>query len=74
MTAPLKDRDPVADDAFRVLLDWYMLADPWPLSDRAHGMMFGFLTAEANKRGYETWVDAYHDFQTDAEWRGGEVD
>jgi hypothetical protein len=68
MTAPLKDRDPIADDAFRVLLD------PWPLSDRAHGMIFGFLSAEAAKRGYDTWIEAYHDFQTDAEWRGGEVD
>jgi len=44
---PLEDRDPITDDAFWVLLDWYMVSDPW--------------------------VEAYHDFQTDAHWRGGKV-
>jgi hypothetical protein len=63
MTTPLKERDPIADDAFRVLLDWFMVADPWPLSENDWAMMFGFLTAEANKRGYDSWTEAYHEFE-----------
>ena len=63
----LQERDPVADHVFRMLLDLYMAADPWPLSDKQSGMMLAFLTAESSKRGYGTWVEAYHDFDPEAD-------
>lgn len=59
----LRERDPISDDAYRVLLDLYMVADPWPLTDEANGIMFAFMDAEAHKRGFDTWVDAYHEFK-----------
>lgn len=58
----LEKRDPVSDDAFRVLLDLYMVSDPWPLSDRENGVLFAFLSAEASKRGFDSWTEAYHEF------------
>lgn len=58
----LEKRDPIPDEAFRVLLDLYMVSDPWPLEDNKKGAMFGFLCAEAHKRGYDGWTEAYHEF------------
>lgn len=63
----LEERDPIADEAFRVLLDLFMVSDPWPLSDREKNKMYAFLTAEASKRGYDGWVGAYHEFEVDDE-------
>jgi hypothetical protein len=59
----LQERDPVPDEVFRLLLDLYMVNDPWPLSDRENGQMLGFLIAECHKRGYESWTRAYHEFE-----------
>lgn len=58
----LQKRDPIADDAYRVLLDLLMVSDPWPLETADHGKMLAFLGAEASKRGYDSWEDAYHEF------------
>jgi len=65
--AVLEERDPVADEAFRVLLDWFMVSDPWPLEAKQQGMMLAFLNAEASKRGYDDWVHAYHEFRGDSD-------
>jgi len=65
--AALQERDQIADRPFRVLLDLYMVSDPWPLSDESSGVLFAFLDAEASKRGYDTWVDAYHEFDAGAD-------
>jgi hypothetical protein len=62
----LEERDPITDEAFRVLLDWFMVADPWPLEPKQNAVMFGFLGAESSKRGYESWEEAYHEFDPDA--------
>lgn len=61
----LETRDPVADSVFRVLLDLMMVSDLWPLSTAEQGQMLAFLTAEANKRGYDSWEEAYHEFDPD---------
>jgi hypothetical protein len=58
----LEKRDPVADSVFRLLLDLHMVSDPWPLDDRDRGKMIMFLHAEASKRGYDSWEEAYHEF------------
>jgi len=62
---PLSERDKISDEAFRVLLDLYMVSDPWPLEDKDNVVMFGFLSAESQKRGYKGWVEAYHEFEVD---------
>ena len=61
----LEERDPVADDVFRVLLDLHMVSDPWPLNAEQHGMMLAFLECEASERGYKSWVEAYHEFNAE---------
>ena len=45
---------------FRLLLDWFMVSDPWPLDDDAHEAVRFVLDDEAKQRGYDTWVEAYH--------------
>lgn len=64
----LTERDAISDEAFRVLLDLFMVSDPWPLEDdTSKGILFGFLCAEASKRGYDDWVVAYHEFDPESE-------
>jgi hypothetical protein len=63
----LAERDPIADKAFRALLDLYMVSDPWPLDDVQKGIVFGFLTAEAHKRDFTDITEAYHEFDLDDE-------
>lgn len=58
----LEKRDPISDEAYRALLDLYMVSDPWPLGEQENGAVFGFLTAEAQKRGFTDWLEAYHEF------------
>jgi hypothetical protein len=59
----LQERDAISDLAFRSLLDLFMASDPWPLDDdKSRGVLFGFICAEASKRGYSDWIEAYHDF------------
>jgi len=60
----LQERDAISDEAFRELLNLFMVADPWPLEDeKSKAVIFGFLCAEASKRGYDDWIEAYHDFE-----------
>ena len=53
------------NDEFRALLDLLMVSDPWPLDDRAHGVLLKLLTSESAARGYESWETAYHEHRTD---------
>lgn len=59
----IEERDQISDRAFRALLDWYMASDPFPASDETEAVIFGFIGAEASKRGYESWTVAYHEFE-----------
>ena len=43
----------MSDKKFRLLLDLWMVSDPWPLSDQAHTDMTEWLRAEAIERGYD---------------------
>ena len=45
----------------RVLLDWYMVSDPWPLpGDNSHEIIGELLDRESKKRGHDNWEQAYH--------------
>lgn len=58
----------ISDDALRELLDLFMASDPWPLEgDRDRSVLFGFICAETARRGYDDWIEAYHDFEPNAE-------
>ena len=52
------------DDEFRALLDLFMVSDPWPLDERAEGVVQDLLTSESASRGYGSWVVAYHEHKT----------
>lgn len=54
------------DYAFRVLLSLYMVSDPWPLTADENVAMEMYLNKESSERGFENWIDAYHNFPGDA--------
>jgi len=55
----------MSDRGFRVLLSLFMVSDPWPLDEDVEGQqaLYEFLEDQARERGFENWVDAYHNFQ-----------
>ena len=52
------------DDIFLIMLEWFMVSDPWPLDEAKHDKIEFVLNIESKNRGYDTWVDAYHDQAT----------
>jgi hypothetical protein len=46
---------------FRTLLELMMVSDPWPLKDHHRTFLVSLLNDEAEERGYEDWIAAYHD-------------
>lgn len=50
----------MSDKTFRVLLDLFMVSDPWPLSEEGRREYEQVITAEASRRGHNGWVEAYH--------------
>lgn len=54
------------DQEYRCFLDLMMCSDPWPVTDTGAGdgqlPLVLFAHAEAVKRGYESWIVAYHEF------------
>lgn len=53
----------LSDDVFRVLLDLYMVSDPWPLTDAADVILHALIDSEGQARGFTDWVTAYHRFE-----------
>jgi len=53
----------MSDKEFRVLLNLFMVSDPWPLTDSEQEQMEEMLNREAVKRGHENWVVAYHEIK-----------
>jgi hypothetical protein len=53
------------DQEFRAILDWFMCSDPWPVppGDENHEIVTNWLNNEAQVRGYDSWVVAYHEFK-----------
>ena len=52
----------MSDKVFRVLLDLFMISDPWPLSKESNDLLETELNGESVKRGYEVWEVAFHEF------------
>lgn len=51
------------DTEFRALLTLFMASDPTPLSEEEDKEVGNMLDRESNKRGYDSWVVAYHEFK-----------
>ena len=51
------------DRLFRALLDAYMCADPTPWPSDVDDILTDELQEESRVRGYNSWVDAYHNFE-----------
>lgn len=52
------------DLEFRILLDLYMVSDPWPLDDsESNNVIGGLLNRESKKRGFDGWIVAFHQFK-----------
>jgi len=51
---------------FRALLTLVMCCDPWPVDERIardlgnQDTILNLLNKEARKRGFDNWVEAYH--------------
>ena len=67
-------RGPVAsshtDSEFRSLLDLVMCSAPYPCEGR--DIVLGMIERESRARGFDSWVEAYHEFVT-KEAQGQEV-
>ena len=52
----------MTDMEFRAFLDLLMVSDPWPthLAPSNYDLIVQHLTKQAQSRGFETWIDAYH--------------
>ena len=53
----------MTDDEFRMMLDLWMVSDPWPLSGRDSRTLHDMLMRLSKERGFEGIVAAYHDFK-----------
>jgi len=56
---------------FGTLCDWLMASDPFPLEQSSRQRMVEMLNDEARARGYDDWVQAYHDFHGNDDPREG---
>lgn len=50
----------MSEREFRILLNWFMVSDPWPLSKEDNDEIRSMLDEESVRRGFSDWVDAYH--------------
>ncbi len=57
-----KDSERLPCKAFRMLLNLWMVSDPWPLTSEENQALEKMLEREAKAREYESLVDAYHLF------------
>lgn len=54
------------DRMFRLMLDWFMVSDPWPLDQEGASLVEFVLNEEALRRDHVDWLDAYHGFRVEA--------
>lgn len=54
----------MTDSQFRAFLNLYMCMDPWPdaLSGADRYLLESYAEEESKRRGFDSWVDAYHNF------------
>ena len=56
---------------YGTLCDWLMASDPWPLSELKRDRIEEMLNEEAEARGYDDWIQAYHDNHMEDDPREG---
>lgn len=56
---------------FGTLCDWLMVSDPFPLEQHRRDRIERMLDDEARARGYDDWVQAYHDDHMEDDPREG---
>ena len=47
-------------DQFHALVSLLMVSDPWPLTDGEMFTLIEWADSQAQWRGYDGWIDAYH--------------
>lgn len=55
------------DTQFRALLELAMVSDPWPLPGEHESAVKMYLLKESKRRGYDGWIEAYHDLSPGVE-------
>lgn len=57
----------MSDQQFRAFLDLLMCSDPWPVAgddgEHCHEILTDLADDESYKRGFSTWIDAFHSFK-----------
>lgn len=56
---------------YGTLCDWLMASDPFPLPESQRNRIESMLNDEAERRGYDDWVQAYHDNHMEDDPREG---
>ena len=51
------------DNELRSLLNVMMVADPWISDEKDRENIIQLLNREAEARGYEDWIEAYHEIK-----------
>lgn len=51
----------MTDKEFSVAMEWMMCSDPFPLCEDKHKVLWEMLDREAQDRGYDDWIQAYHE-------------
>lgn len=50
----------MTEGEFMAFLALLMASDPTPVSQKEDELLVRFANREAEKRGYNTWIDAFH--------------
>lgn len=56
---------------FGTLCDWLMVSDPFPLEQYRKKRIVDMLNDESQARGYDDWIQAYHDNHMENDPREG---
>jgi len=56
---------------YGTLCDWLMADDPFPLEKSRKQRLVDMLNDEARARGYDDWIQAYHDNHMEEDPREG---
>ena len=55
----------MTDKQYQAFLVLLMCCDPWPVPDDVtQSVMVDLADQEAQRRGYDNWIVAYHEFRT----------
>jgi len=57
------DKKQITKQQYRVLLDLFMVTDPWPLPLESASIMEDYLNKLAPDFGHPNWVEAYHNVE-----------